>query len=585
MKTIHSLFISILLLSISVSAAYAQAIDPKVEVSREFDVKLIEINKPNLSTKIADSLSKFNISFDYSVFEKPYKDLYEFVPHRSLLLEKNRPQEYPLAYLKLGMQYPIIPSGEFYIQKNKENGFSISAYGQHNSYFPWKSESVATTNMIRNSLGVEGKYIWSTGSTTLDLFYNNTQSKTLRPVSSMIDSMGVKNGRFGLRAKVGSFNRESKGVLYDLSVTYLSTQAKQNFANSLESSSNRAREDRLDVTARLGGKYERLFYYLEFINSTSFMNSEIINRVSDNSSLVSIPLPNYYAGIFALSPQVKYSTKRFNGLIGLSLEGKYRTNVDVKDELGRIDVMDASGNLHKVMANHQKSITPLLLKVDMEYELIKNYVWVRGYLNGKNELNSLTHILNNNPWFIPTQYIDFTSTPYVAGFTVKGKFMDRFSVNIFGSHSKYNNRLLVSYQRGGYQPNYVDMKESVIGAEVLWKSDGLIAGLELVKKRYNISQGIKPYLLPEYEGNIFAQYNWRDKIIADISLGYRSEVYSNNEEKEDSYFNLRLNLSYRLTRSLSVFLKGENLLNDDIYYVPGFDAPGINFGGGIVMKF
>ena len=587
MKSIQRFFITISLLIFSISAVYAQTIDPKVEVSREFDVKLIEINKPDLSTVIADSLSKFNIAFDYSVFEKPYKDLYEFVPHRSLLLEKSRPQKYPISFLKLGLQYPIIPTGEFYIQKSMDSGFSVSAYGQHNSYFPTLSENSFTTNMINNSLGVEGKYIWSTGSATVDLFYDNTQSKSI--YKGLADTIGVKNGRFGIRAKVGSFNRESKGVLYDFSITYFNSKANNHFRyeslSEIESSNSSAVEDRLDIGVRLGGKYERLFYYLEFTNSTSFMKSNLNSNNSNFPAMVSIQMPNYYAGIFALSPQVRYSTKRFNGLIGVSLEGKYRTSIDLNDESGMIGVMDASGNIHNVKANHQNSISPLLLKLDLEYELIKNYLWVRGYLNGKNELNSMTHILNANPWFVPTEYIDFSSTPYIAGFSVKGTFMDRFSVNLFGSVSKYRNRLLMSYTQGGYTSNYTDMKENLLGAEILWKSDGFIAGLELERRIYSLSKSIKPYLLPKIDGNIFAQYNWRDKIIADLSLGYRSEVYYNETQKSDKYYNLRLNVSYRLNRTLSIFLRGDNLLNDEVYYVPLFNSPGINVGGGVVMKF
>ncbi|MBP9986293.1 MAG: hypothetical protein KBT44_00005, partial [Bacteroidales bacterium] len=62
------------------TTAHAQ-IDPTVEVSRLYKVNVMEINKPDSKDNyVADSLQKFANTFDYSIFNKPYSDLYEFTP-------------------------------------------------------------------------------------------------------------------------------------------------------------------------------------------------------------------------------------------------------------------------------------------------------------------------------------------------------------------------------------------------------------------------------------------------------------------------------------------------------------------------
>ena len=46
------------------------AIDPTVEVNRDFQGKIMEIAKGKLNTTIADSLNICNIDFNYTFFDK-----------------------------------------------------------------------------------------------------------------------------------------------------------------------------------------------------------------------------------------------------------------------------------------------------------------------------------------------------------------------------------------------------------------------------------------------------------------------------------------------------------------------------------
>ena len=88
MKSYKYIYI-IILLGVSSFVNAQQKIDPLLEVSRDFDGKLLEIHKSKLNTNINDSLTNFNLDFNYSIFKNPYRDMYEFNPLPSHPQEQN----------------------------------------------------------------------------------------------------------------------------------------------------------------------------------------------------------------------------------------------------------------------------------------------------------------------------------------------------------------------------------------------------------------------------------------------------------------------------------------------------------------
>ena len=95
-----------------------QRIDPTVEVEKEFDSKMTNIVKTPLNTAIPDSLTSFNLDFNYSIFDKPYKDLYEFSPLPSAKLQSSIQEKYPVLMAKAGIGYQLSPIGEIYYHPN-----------------------------------------------------------------------------------------------------------------------------------------------------------------------------------------------------------------------------------------------------------------------------------------------------------------------------------------------------------------------------------------------------------------------------------------------------------------------------------
>ena len=61
--------------------AYGQNLNPTVEVTNAYQGGASSIAKPAQQMAVPDSVTRFNLDFDYSVFEKPYRGAYEFTPY------------------------------------------------------------------------------------------------------------------------------------------------------------------------------------------------------------------------------------------------------------------------------------------------------------------------------------------------------------------------------------------------------------------------------------------------------------------------------------------------------------------------
>ena len=76
-----NIFVTIAAMAFAVSAIHAQDLDPTVIVNRTYEGKLTEVQKPLQDMQVPDSVTRFDLDFDYSVFDKPYKGAYEFNPY------------------------------------------------------------------------------------------------------------------------------------------------------------------------------------------------------------------------------------------------------------------------------------------------------------------------------------------------------------------------------------------------------------------------------------------------------------------------------------------------------------------------
>lgn len=132
---------------------------------------------------------------------------------------------------------------------------------------------------------------------------------------------------------------------------------------------------------------------------------------------------------------------------------------------------------------------------------------------------------------------------------------------------------------------------------------GLSAGISARYYNYTLKTFDRPSGMPELEGSLFVNYNYRDRFFLKATASLmgkrwwivREEAYTDgggtdmpavyNYEKLDPSFDISLEAEYRLNRSLGIFIQGNNLANQELYYFNHYPDVGINFAGGVKLMF
>ena len=215
-----------------------------VEVSRPYDINTDGIRKPTLPTAVDDSLHRFDVHFDYSIFNRPYGDLYDFTPYETIQLSTVGANRTPFVYARLGSQYAfgdkgLMPAGEIYLQSKPKNGFCSGLYGRHNSFFGdlgrgFDAFPILGTSRMENTVGGDLTYDWATGELMVDVQYSfdryNYTAKdpgwpTVAPwPENYFPTADHRNNILTAAFNLNSAQKEENTVYYDVTLSYRNTQ-------------------------------------------------------------------------------------------------------------------------------------------------------------------------------------------------------------------------------------------------------------------------------------------------------------------------------------------------------------------------
>ena len=225
-------------------AAGAQNLDPTVVVNRSYEGKLMEVHKPMLEMAVPDSLRQFDLDFDYSVFESPYKGSYEFKPYELLMKPVSADMDKSVFWLKAGAGYSLYPVLDMVWTPFHKGRFKMNVYADYQAYIGeyrffmpiqakdgamymdrWRSNSGTTSEWngyrMRSKAGIDGRYDWDKNVMTFDVGYYGIASKdTLK--NRMFDAMDVK-------VNVASKPQSSDYFHYDAYASYRFGEDKARF--------------------------------------------------------------------------------------------------------------------------------------------------------------------------------------------------------------------------------------------------------------------------------------------------------------------------------------------------------------------
>ncbi len=248
--------------------------------------------------------------------------------------------------------------------------------------------------------------------------------------------------------------------------------------------------------------------------------------------------------------------------------------------------------------------------ITASYRLVDEILIAYGGIEGGLIQNSYYDFANENPFVSPTFFIAPTDQQYNASVGLKGKLSNSMSYNISGRYFADRNKAMFmsnsvlggateDYQYGNsYGIVYDDVNTlSVAGELNVDINRNFNLGIKAEYFNYSTDAQSEAWNLPDIKGSLFLDYQIDDNWFAGAGLFFVGERKDQFYEEGtlvptspvtvtlDSYFDANAHVGYRVTDRLSVFVKANNIANNDYQRWMNFPVQGIQVLGGATYQF
>ena len=564
----------------AVAAAFAQSLlaqnlDPTVEVNRAYEGKLMEVHKPVLKMEVPDSVMQFDLDFDYSVFESPYKGSYEFNPYLLSMKPGRTVDATRRFYLRAGAGYQLHPQLDLVWSPKLGKGFKMDVYAMHRSFVGnyWNIGAVKSASGELMLSGIE----------------NGDKAQTWRGYDMLSQA--------GFDAK----HDWKKGVLNFGASYYGMAQKDRQWSRSYNA---------LDAYVGFGNKgdWEQSFLYDLRMDYRYGADRHDIARV-----------PNYNEHIFGLDvsmgPVFKENHKVLfdlgldmtsfmkNGSIAYAIphyvfeKGPFMFDAGLRLALllHRYDMGDFSSNGQLVYPD-------IKFHIAVVPDALRLYMNAGGgaKLNTYSSLIASDHHIVNGDLFGPL--LDYSVERVSLAGGLEGRISSRFSYNLRAGYVNYANEAL---QAAAYIPSCPNVSGVVYAPYQKWYA-GLDWCLDVEGFRFDGSAVYTDAWGDVFErpsvfspaaltGNVAVEYNWKRRIFigSDCEFStarkviwedFSSVPYLGIHAYIPGYADLGVYAEYVTSRNLSFWLRGGNLLDMTIQRSPLYAEKGPYFTLGICLN-
>lgn len=584
--------------AIASSAAIAQNLNPTVEITNTYKARLLDIDKPQIEMAVPDTVLRFDLDFDYSIFDRPYKGAYAFSPYIMDMKPNPDALKGRSLYLRAGAGYPLRPSLDLIYSPKFKKSFRMNIYALHNSYIGnYANISVAHKKSPDGPLALLSNNQKSAGSIEYYPYHKGYD---------MLTRAGVNGGydwdKAGLTFDVGYYGIHTKDTLaatalnlFAGEVGFHSKNYSDNYFYYNAKAGIRTGSEHLDMAVTGPGKLSLTEFELNGTFGPVIGGS---NRILVDAHILGIlygSLFSSHAGILSVTPHYLYEKDRWR----LSLGVKFSTRQ-------RSDEVFEGFSLNE---NPSQVFYP---DVRMGYEAVRNRLNLYFKLTGGNDANSYLSQKALNHFFNPysgrrlARLAENSVERFNASVGAEGNISDRFRYNLtagFAMHSKgrietvyYNN--LDSGMPHGNMPGvaFNDFNLFYTTVSAVWDSDPIMIDGSFRFRDTDIFRNrIAGFEPARFSGSIRVRYNWSNRIFAGIHTDFagsrRGCIYPAAgvtgepfETLMPGFADLGLSAEYKLSRKFSVWVAGGNLLNMTIQRSPLYVDSGINFTAGICLN-
>ena len=544
----------ILLLAVLSGSVYisdAQNLDPTVEVTRGYKAELADANKSSISMEVPDTVYRFDLDFDYSVFDNPYRGSYEFNPYAMDMKPQSAPYKPSWLYVNAGVGYTLHPVLDFYCSPVLNGRFGVDFSARHRSYFgDYRSADVGKTAGtksfsngydIMSEAGVNLGYDWKKTAADLSVGYYGVAVKDVfhRDAFNALDaSLSVKSKKHWKR-----------GFLYDIGLRY-------RFGGN-----NEIREHLMGADIKLG----------PIMKSKHKIFVDFGMDMAIYGKSLSATFGSGY-----VKPHYVYE--------------KDRLKVDLGARISYV------GSADQNFAVRNQYVYPDL---HMSFALIRDAMRFYVDVTGGERLNTYSSALSANHHF----YSGYA----VAGNALLGASVERvrpevgfegritnfFTYDLKGGYvlsSGTPMEVLVRQADGLYRPalGYVDCQQAY--AQFDWNMTSRSVKVDGSVKYVHtwdvpaLGEGMYYVRPAEVVAEAAVEYNWNRRVFAGVECSAASISRTVDAAVYVPYYvDLGVYAEYVINRKMSVWLRGGNLLDMEIQRNPLFAEKGINFTAGICL--
>ena len=529
------------------AAVMAQNLDPTVEVSREYEGKLIEVHKPVIEMAVPDTLYRFDLGFDYSVFDNPYKGAYEFNPYVLEMKPASSGNEGNVFYLRAGAGYTLHPTLDLLWSPTKPGAVGVDVYAMHRSYIGgyrglWRDSW--TGYDLLSKAGADFTFDWKKASLDFGASYYGVHDKDYRRARSY----DAVDAYFALKSKV----KWPESTAYDVLASY---RFAQDCSRTLSAGNFGGHELTLDSHIRpVFGRLRNLVFDLG-VDLDAF------------SGALSASV-----GSFRFVPRYVYRKGSLNLDLGI-----------------RVSAVVGSGEMN--LTKGQYVYPDLRAELSVIPDAMKLYMHVGGgdRLNRYSSLIAGNHHLDLS-YGMHGRYsvMDVNIERISAVLGLEGRITDYFSYNLKGGYVNLKNGLLdaaLMSDAGVYVPAVGYSSYQKYFASLDWNltlsSIRFIGNVE-----YTSSWGIRSdhMLAPSpLKGEMAVEYDWMQRLDAGVDCEFALSRSASSGFSVPSYADLGIYAEYAMNRKLSFWLRGGNILNMEIQRNLLYAEKGINFTAGICL--
>ena len=512
------------------AAAFAQNLNPTVEVTNAYSREASGIEKPSQLLSVPDSLYHFNLDFDYTVKETPYQGAYEFVPYLVQPRPTARQTGEGRLYLRGGLGFTFHPELTAIWSPVQTQRFRIGLFADHHSYIGrYHTIALDADNRftpdgtswngkdMRSTIGADAQYFWQGGSVTADLRYQNILARHV--------SMGdFSNNKVQLKARISS--DVLAPVPYEVSTrfSWLNVGGEKEFHTVTE--------------GYLGTKMKE--YNLRI-----------------NAGLETLSAYGNFLALLSAAPRFLITMDRLG--------------VEIGAKVGLLIRSDKT-----FYPTHSGTFFP---DIRLRFNIVPDKLVLKAYLTGGDRLMVYSDLIDTNP-FLPYKpdYMDNTVERINASVALGGQLASRFHYGIKGGYILNTHALLPGYRAGEPYFGFVeDLRQLYATITTGWTSAPFDADAAVTFRYSAMGNALADDTLfrpAAFEGKFSAFYKWGGRLKAGATVDASSKRKAPAAELP-GFVDLGLMADFRQSRNLGLWLRVGNLLCQTIQRNPFYAEKGL----------